>query len=63
MYLYIILFTLLTGCVSMSPSDWRPESHVAVMRQCRVSCYPAGMTKYDAMDGSCQCSRRFNVKR
>lgn len=46
----------LTSCVSMGPSDWRPDQHVMVMRQCKLSCHPGRMQAYDAIDGTCSCA-------
>jgi hypothetical protein len=47
---------LLSGCVSFGPSEWRPDQHVMVMRQCKISCHPGRMQTYDAIDGTCSCA-------
>ena len=47
-----------SGCVSLGPSDWRPEQHAVVMRVCKVACHPGRMLRYDSTDGSCECRNK-----
>lgn len=51
----LFVMTLLPGCVSLGAADWRPEQHVAVMRTCKIVCYPNGVKSYDSTVGSCEC--------
>jgi hypothetical protein len=51
----LLLANLLTGCVLSDPSQWRPESHVLMSRNCRVVCYPGTVYTYDSMSGACTC--------
>jgi hypothetical protein len=55
--LLLSFLPFLGGCVSLGPADWQPSSHVAVMRACSVSCHPNGMGGYDAITGSCTCTK------
>lgn len=46
---------LLVSCTLTDPSQWRPEQHMMVSRNCRVVCRPGLVLRYDSMDGSCEC--------
>lgn len=47
---------VLESCMSIGPSDWRPDQHVLMMKECKVLCHPAAVKAYDPIDGECSCS-------
>lgn len=52
----VAIAILLTGCIAVGgPSQWRPDLHASMMETCRAACHKSGMSKYDSMDGSCEC--------
>lgn len=51
----ILIAATLTGCTVTDPSQWRPEYHTIMSRNCRVVCYPGTVYQYSSMDGACTC--------
>lgn len=51
------ILLLQAGCLT-DPSQWSPEHHMLMSRNCRVACYPRGLSRYSSMDGSCECLRK-----
>lgn len=57
-FMGIMIATALSGCTMTDPSQWRPEQHMMMSRNCRIVCQPGQVRKYDSLDGSCMCMRQ-----
>lgn len=51
----VLAAVAVTACTLSDPSQWRPEQHMMMSRNCRVVCRPGTVRTYDSMDGSCSC--------
>lgn len=58
----VLIAAAVTSCVLSDPSQWRPEQHMLMSRNCRVVCRPGYVLRYDSMDGSCECQLAPKVK-